>query len=125
MTLRLAVFAVLILLLSVSSTGASPPPKPTDFQTGCYELSAIKWEPDPKGDAKYLTVPKRIWLSDYASPVQDNAYFLLPAPGQTQTIHIKTFWTIDAKEVHLKWGAGPAGSGVLIILQRPSEKGER
>jgi hypothetical protein len=120
-----SLFAVMILLLPVSSMSADDSIKQIFSKvTGCYELSAMKWEPNPGRDILFLTVPKRIWLT-YARAFREGTFLLLPAPGQPQSVHNVTYWEIDPKEgIRLVWSAGPVQIGLRIILQPPPERGK-
>ena len=119
---RAVAFMFLILLLSVSSSRAdSESPSPYPY-SGCYELSKITWEPDPKGNADILKVPKKIWLTEIRGMRKDT-FLLLPAPGEPQTVHDDNYWTApinDQEGPQLRWGFGIAKSGVLIKLSSPN-----
>jgi hypothetical protein len=68
----------------------------------CYELSSIVWEPEPTAaDAKYLTVSKRIWLT-HKPATRVITSILLPAPGETQTIHDDNFYFLRT-DLRLIW----------------------
>jgi hypothetical protein len=108
-------FVLMILLLPVSSMSADAPLIPA--VVGCYELSSMTWEPDPKGDIVYLIAPKKIWLTRTRA-FAEGTQLLLPAPGQPQTFHNNTYWETDPNgEIRLYWKAGLAQSGLLMILK--------
>jgi hypothetical protein len=124
--LRATVVAVFILLLSVRSASPDSTAAPNALQFyGCWEVSLIKWKPEPEaGNAKYLAVPQRIFLS-VKPAVRDNTYILLPAPGESQTIHDDNYWQFEPNGgIRLRWSAGVAGNGVQIILE-PLVPGEK
>lgn len=130
---RAAVFAFLILLLPLNSMSAGTEGWDSDDATteifskvqGCYELSPIKWVPDPKEDIKYLTVSKRIWLTRSKAYSKDT-YVLRPAPGQPQSIHDLMYWVIGSKgEIQLHWHTGVVQLGLLMTFQPPSARGQR
>jgi hypothetical protein len=115
------VIAVILLLLPISSTSAdsTSPPNASQFY-GCWEVSLIKWKPEPEHEtAKYLAVPQRIFLSVKPAP-RENTYLLLPAPGEPQTIHDDNYWQFEPNGgLRLSWRAAEAGKGAEIILEPP------